>query len=103
MFSIVDYKEPTYNRGRYHYPEWAIYLGWAIAATSLAPIPGCAAMAVWQAKGNVRAACASQIVLCPCGCEAELDERSHEAHGKDDEAFAGCAVLVEKEAMVKAS
>ena len=52
MFSLVNYKEPTYNRGKYEYPEWAIYMGWAIALTSLAPIPGCAVLALIRAKGQ---------------------------------------------------
>ena len=39
IFSLLDYKEPTYNRNSYFYPHWAIILGWCISATSLAPIP----------------------------------------------------------------
>ena len=39
MFSVVDYKEPTYNKDSYIFPSWAIALGWCISATSLAPIP----------------------------------------------------------------
>lgn len=52
MFSIVDYKEPTYNKGEYIYPPWAIGLGWIIASFSIVPIPIFAVIAVVNAKGT---------------------------------------------------
>ena len=41
MFSMVDYKPPTYNKDEYIYPDWAILMGWMIAVTSLGAIPVC--------------------------------------------------------------
>ena len=52
FFSVTDYKEPTYNKGSYIYPPWAIILGWCIAGTSLAPIPLMAIFRILTAKAN---------------------------------------------------
>ncbi len=51
MFNLVDYQEPTYNKDSYHFPSWAIAMGWCVAATSLAAIPICAVWAVYRARG----------------------------------------------------
>lgn len=50
--SLADYKEPTYNKDEYKFPDWAIGLGWCIAATSLAAIPAFAVVAIVKAKGD---------------------------------------------------
>lgn len=86
VFSVVDYKEPTYNKGFYVYPEWAIIIGWCIAATSLAAIPTCALVQIFTAKADtifkkVAMALKSSINECPCGCDSDLDE-NHEAHAR---------------------
>lgn len=39
VFLIIDYEPPTYNNGNYHYPPWAIAIGWLIAALSILCIP----------------------------------------------------------------
>lgn len=39
VFSIIDYEPPTYNNGVYHYPPWAIAIGWIISALSILCIP----------------------------------------------------------------
>ncbi|KAJ8939073.1 hypothetical protein NQ318_008676 [Aromia moschata] len=39
IFLIIDYEPPTYNNGVYHYPGWAIAIGWIIAALSIVCIP----------------------------------------------------------------
>lgn len=52
IFSIVDYKEPTYNKGEYKYPGWAIGIGWIIACCSILPIPIFAVIAIIKAKGS---------------------------------------------------
>ena len=36
-FAIATYSPPAY--GKYKYPQWAVIMGWLIAATSLTPIP----------------------------------------------------------------
>lgn len=50
IFSVVDYKEPTYNNKSYKFPPWAIGLGWCITLTSLLPIPIFAIINVARAK-----------------------------------------------------
>ncbi|XP_030746913.1 sodium- and chloride-dependent GABA transporter ine-like [Sitophilus oryzae] len=39
VFLILDYEPPTYNNGAYHYPPWAIALGWIICSLSIVCIP----------------------------------------------------------------
>ncbi|XP_049823175.1 sodium- and chloride-dependent GABA transporter ine-like isoform X2 [Aethina tumida] len=39
VFLIIDFEPPTYNNGQYHYPTWAIVLGWIISALSILCIP----------------------------------------------------------------
>lgn len=52
IFSMVDYKRPSYNNGEYAYPDWAIGIGWLFASCSIAPIPIFAVIAVINAKGT---------------------------------------------------
>ncbi|XP_066146284.1 sodium- and chloride-dependent GABA transporter ine-like isoform X2 [Euwallacea fornicatus] len=40
VFLIIDYEPPTYNNGVYHYPRWAIAIGWIICSLSIICIPG---------------------------------------------------------------
>lgn len=40
VFLIIDYEPPTYNNGAYHYPKWAIAIGWIICSLSIICIPG---------------------------------------------------------------
>lgn len=49
-FNVYDYEAPKYNKQEY--PDWAIILGWCIAATSLIPIPLFAITQVVRAKSN---------------------------------------------------
>ncbi|KAG5896455.1 hypothetical protein JTB14_002597 [Gonioctena quinquepunctata] len=39
VFLIIDYEPPTYNNGVYHYPGWAIAIGWLVASMSILCIP----------------------------------------------------------------
>ncbi|XP_044271183.1 sodium- and chloride-dependent GABA transporter ine-like isoform X2 [Tribolium madens] len=39
VFCMIDYESPTYNNGEYHYPIWAIVIGWIISALSILCIP----------------------------------------------------------------
>lgn len=39
IFYMIDYEAPTYNNGEYHYPAWAVALGWVIASLSIICIP----------------------------------------------------------------
>ncbi|RZC34697.1 SNF domain containing protein [Asbolus verrucosus] len=41
VFCMIDYESPTYNNGEYHYPIWAIVIGWIISALSILCIPLC--------------------------------------------------------------
>lgn len=71
LFSMIDYAPPTYNKGEYHYPPWAIGLGWCIALLSIGPIPLFAVIAIIKAKGNTlyEKLCnslRSTIDGCPC-------------------------------------
>lgn len=85
IFSIVDYKEPTYNKGEYKYPGWAIGIGWIIASCSILPIPIFAVIAVIKAKGSniwekMRNSIRSQIEECPCcGRTTNCLEEAHNA------------------------
>lgn len=49
---MVDYKRPSYNKGEYAYPDWAIGIGWIFASCSIAPIPIFAIIAIINAKGT---------------------------------------------------
>ncbi|OWF47646.1 Sodium- and chloride-dependent glycine transporter 2 [Mizuhopecten yessoensis] len=49
LFSVTQLSPVTY--GTYHYPQWAIALGWFLGMLSLAPIPTCAIIAILQEKG----------------------------------------------------
>ncbi|KAF5298163.1 hypothetical protein FQA39_LY02587 [Lamprigera yunnana] len=39
IFCLIDYEAPTYNKGKYHYPIWAVVLGWVISSLSILCIP----------------------------------------------------------------
>lgn len=39
IFCLIDYEAPTYNKGQYHYPVWAVVLGWLISSLSILCIP----------------------------------------------------------------
>ncbi|XP_063907694.1 sodium- and chloride-dependent GABA transporter ine-like isoform X2 [Zophobas morio] len=39
VFCMIDYESPTYNNGEYHYPTWAIVIGWVISSLSILCIP----------------------------------------------------------------
>lgn len=39
IFCLIDYEPPTYNNGLYHYPLWAVILGWFISSLSILCIP----------------------------------------------------------------
>jgi len=50
IYTIVQYKEPTY--GGYEYPRWAIAFGWILALSSLVPVPVFAIKNFVQARGS---------------------------------------------------
>lgn len=52
IFSLINYKKPTYHNGHYEYPDWAHALGWTIAAISLVCIPGYAIINIVRAEGE---------------------------------------------------
>ncbi|XP_055385962.1 sodium- and chloride-dependent GABA transporter ine isoform X3 [Condylostylus longicornis] len=52
IFSLINYKEPTYNNGKYYYPRWAYGLGWSIASLSLICIPAYAIINILRAPGS---------------------------------------------------
>ncbi|KAK4299465.1 hypothetical protein Pmani_028250 [Petrolisthes manimaculis] len=90
IFSMVDYSSPTYNKGEYIYPSWAIGLGWIIASFSIIPIPIFAVIAVVQAKGTtfwekLQNSVQSTIEVCPCCGHAldSLDSQHTHSIGKD--------------------
>jgi len=84
MFTILDYRTPSYNNGQYHYPIWCHVIGWALTMVSLSPLPILAAREIFKTKpgGNILQkfshAWKSKIYHCPC-CGAKLDE-SKRAH-----------------------
>ncbi|XP_065582143.1 sodium- and chloride-dependent GABA transporter ine-like [Artemia franciscana] len=91
IFSMIDYTEPVYNNVsdgiNYHYPRWAILLGWFFASLSLGVIPGFAIFEIIKAPGDtwvekIRSSFKSRIDNCPC-CQKSLDEK-HEAHRLTD-------------------
>eukprot|EP00095_Tigriopus_kingsejongensis_P003138 maker-scaffold438_size171652-snap-gene-0.42 protein:Tk03138 transcript:maker-scaffold438_size171652-snap-gene-0.42-mRNA-1 annotation:"hypothetical protein DAPPUDRAFT_203278" len=100
MFSIVDYKAPTYDKGQYIYPDWAIWLGWGVAMTSLLAIPAMALHSIATAKeSSLWRKCVlstqSTIVQCPCGCEGDLDD-NFEAHGSTFTLIGGCPEMASR-------
>ena len=52
IFSLINYKKPTYHNGHYEYPEWAHALGWCIAAISLVCVPAYAIVSIYRAEGD---------------------------------------------------
>lgn len=52
VFSLFNYKPPTYDNEGYEYPTWAHALGWFYAAISLICIPIFAVVAIVRADGN---------------------------------------------------
>lgn len=52
IFSLVNYKRPTYHNGHYEYPEWAHALGWTISCVSLVCVPAYALVSIWRAEGE---------------------------------------------------
>lgn len=89
IFSMVDYKQPTYNKGEYKYPDWAIGVGWIISSLSIAPIPIFAIIAIVKAKGTnifekLKNSIRSPIDECPCcgrafNCLEEGHNHGHES------------------------
>ncbi|CAH0555766.1 unnamed protein product [Brassicogethes aeneus] len=52
VFLIIDYEPPTYNNGNYHYPTWAIVIGWIISALSILCIPIYMIVVIVQSPGE---------------------------------------------------
>lgn len=52
VFCMIDYESPTYNNGDYHYPIWAIVIGWIISALSILCIPIYMVYVFLQSPGN---------------------------------------------------
>ncbi|XP_064608098.1 sodium- and chloride-dependent creatine transporter 1-like [Liolophura sinensis] len=55
IMDIVLYPEQTYNRKflRYHFPGWAIGIGWTLASLAIVCIPGVMVYRVLTAKGTL--------------------------------------------------
>ncbi|KAJ8280746.1 hypothetical protein GJAV_G00058510 [Gymnothorax javanicus] len=53
IFALVDYKPLTYNRW-YVYPDWAYVLGWLLAVSSVALVPGCALVKLLISTGTLK-------------------------------------------------
>ncbi|XP_060065225.1 sodium- and chloride-dependent glycine transporter 1-like [Ylistrum balloti] len=51
LFSVTQLSPVTY--GDYHYPQWAINLGWFLGLISLVPVPVCAGIAIFKETGPV--------------------------------------------------
>lgn len=90
IFSMVDYQRPSYNKGEYAYPDWAIGIGWLFASCSIAPIPIFATIAVVNAKGTtlwekVKNSIRSPIEDCPCCGDALncLEDKHHHSSFKE--------------------
>lgn len=52
IFSLINYKKPTYHNGHYEYPDWAHALGWTISCISLVCVPAYALVSIWRAEGT---------------------------------------------------
>lgn len=52
VFLIIDYEPPTYNNGAYHYPQWAIVIGWIICSLSIICIPAYMIIVIIQSPGK---------------------------------------------------
>jgi solute carrier family 6 (neurotransmitter transporter, taurine) member 6 len=52
VFSLIDYKSPTFNNGQYVYPTWASGIGWTIASLSLICIPLMAIIVLVRMPGD---------------------------------------------------
>jgi len=84
MFTLVDYKTPSYNNGQYHYPDWCHVFGWFLTLLSLSALPMLALVQIIKTKpgANIwqkfRHAWRSKIDHCPC-CGTKLNE-SKRAH-----------------------
>ncbi|XP_047497598.1 sodium- and chloride-dependent GABA transporter ine-like [Penaeus chinensis] len=71
IFSLVDYKDPTYDNGKYKYPNWAIGTGWIIASLSILPTPILAVVEITRSKGStlwekIKSATRPKIEQCSC-------------------------------------
>jgi len=84
VFTMLDYKPPSYNKGQYTYPGWCLVLGWAITSLSLVALPAVAIIEIVRSKhgATIREkflhSWKSKIDHCPC-CGTKLDE-SKRAH-----------------------
>ena len=84
MFTIMDFRTPSYNNGQYEYPAWCHALGWLLTLLSLSALPVLAIVEIFRTRpgGNLWQkfcrAWESKINHCPC-CGAKLDE-SKRAH-----------------------
>lgn len=52
IFCLIDYEAPTYDNGKYHYPVWAVILGWFISSLSILCIPLYAIYTFTKKPGN---------------------------------------------------
>ncbi|XP_065173508.1 sodium- and chloride-dependent GABA transporter ine isoform X2 [Atheta coriaria] len=69
VFYMIDYESPTYNNGLYHYPDWAIGIGWVISSFSIFCLPIFMICSLVKAKGKtlrekVVASLKPNILLC---------------------------------------
>ncbi|XP_060527837.1 sodium- and chloride-dependent GABA transporter ine-like [Cylas formicarius] len=79
VFLIIDYEPPTYNNGNYHYPGWAIAIGWIIASLSILCIPAYMIVIFVRSPGStflvkLKNSLKSDLDdKCPKGCESDCD------------------------------
>ena len=52
LFSVVTLGPVTYDD--YHYPQWAIAMGWSIGVCSIIPIPAYALYKIATTEGPIR-------------------------------------------------
>ena len=60
LFSVVTLGPVTYDD--YHYPQWAIAMGWSIGVCSIIPIPAYALYKIATTEGPIRQV-GSQVCL----------------------------------------
>ena len=73
LFNLIDFRAPSF--GDYEFPSWSLSLGWALAATSILPIPIWAIIKLCTAEG-------ANITKCPCDCQEILSHKGTQGHVK---------------------
>ncbi|CAG9817388.1 unnamed protein product [Phaedon cochleariae] len=89
VFLIIDYEPPTYNNGQYHYPQWAISIGWVVASISILCIPTYMVVVILNSPGenliekfknSIRSDLLDRCPKCDemdCDCMIKEDDTGH--------------------------